>query len=324
MSETLTKNLYVSSSGDYDLLSNAWRLYRINFKTVLQYAIIPVTLFALIFSVFKPDDLPLIFFLAEQIIVNPGIAMTFFIFFVGLNLFLFKLFIKLSYREVPDIHYLLHFLKLNLLNTFRISFLIVFELILFLILDSVILLIVMFSIAAIFYALDELIRNLFFRDIYYTIILITMIIYFLIAAYIVMLEVLFLGFQVSALATEEISVRYTFVIAVKIFYDNIIRFIKYGCITATLIYVLYMNIYTIIYLVWIVFWLLIEQIVPMDGFYQKSESYLDIFAFSLCLIFLWPFFISSIIVFYNNYKARKEGFDISYAINKEIKKENEF
>lgn len=292
-----------------EILSKAWQLYRRRFLNIIGYFFVPVLIFAIIFIwvndryyplplqvIFKAVQYPEIIILAICIIVTASFR-----------------YIRIFYNYITDQNvtptYLTKFVRLNIANIIKIALLVTFELTIFLILNTIVLVLVAFLINIAGTVLEQNIQN----TTTFVFIALLLMLCFMVAIYIYLyvlsFQVIFCFLEIAAVSCDDIPVKYAIVIAFKIIQHNFLNYLQFVFLFANLFVFLFLNFYFISLMFLFLISMLINSVVKLPSTYTY-QTVSDVFSFSLALILLWPFAMSSITMYFCDYKARKQGFDL--------------
>lgn len=299
-----------------DIISRGWRLYRLNFKLIIFYAIWP-SFFLLIAKVIL--NMPSAFVKSSSVNIVDIMFCTYPLgfliylgaFFVSLvfNYAMIRAFYGMLTNQAYDYSSIYSYTKARLSSVLKLCGLISVETVAFVFLDFILLfilyIIAVIPVAAVLgtTASIESIKIFVYIFIVILIILISLP-YILLLIY----QFQFCGFQLVSLATEEMPAGYTIVKSFRTIKYNIIKSGLFG----VCLYILW-------YALVIFFDIPTSLILYMLTYYSGTDiplAYIIISVIwsSIVNMLLWPLLIASLTLYYYNYKVRTEGTDLLTSI----------
>ena len=321
---TVNNNIKILGSMDIgDIISRAWRLYRLNFSKIIFYSFIPTIIFSLA---------QLLLNLPSLASNNVGLSMfacccfipTGFLILLGgvfvsvlFNFCMFKSFYNILTGEDNSYSSINRYAKENISKILILCGVIALEAIVFSIFDFIFIFIVMIIPILIIVAFTTIAESVKFLTpvvviIDFILILSAIIIY----VFVLLIQFLFCGLQIIILVAENLSIKEIIEKSYNIMSKDLFRILGFGFSLFSLwyIFVIFFNLPASVYM----FYEMIES-----GSYLKAETYpimiiiaVSFFA-NIVKMLIWPFVVSGITLYYYDSKVRLEGFDLLQSIRQE-------
>lgn len=307
-----------------DIISRSWRLYRLNFSTIIYYALMPAAiimvgkvLMNLMYATTPNENMFMFSCLCcwpiGALFILGGIFIS-----LVFNFGLIKTLFNLLTGEDSSISHIIAKIKNNIVNLMLFSGVMTLEIIAIAIVDMVLLTIFYFLLFIPMLPLGMLTEKVegfegFFCMIFF--------IYFIVLGTLLLsvlgLQFLFIVLQLVIYTTENSSMAYCLEKSLRIILRNPMRCIVF--------------INCLIFL-WYVLAIFFEYPIMLGaaglsvGVGQVPEEYFPAIFFIFSAIwtnvinmFLWPFLVSSIHTFYYDIRIREEGFDLHSLLKAEVK-----
>lgn len=326
MSYTGNYNLY-SEMGVGSMISRSWRLYRINFKNVILYSFIPSALIILASVIFNA---PYAFSGNENIAGGIFCCLSpfgCFFYLVGIyisiffNLGLIKAFSHIIRGKPYSYTYVFNSMKKNIANSLLMSLFFISEIIFFSIINIFLLIIcyilILVPIIA-FAAMKSSINNELYESITCLLIFIIVIIAIIICISILAVQFIFISMQFVCYGIEKTTFIMAIMRSVAIIIKQPGKTILFGiCIGG--LYVI-INMY-FQYPTMLVLAMISVAIEPLSKELAVFMIMISINTWShLVNLLMWPFLISSVVIFYYDTLIKTEGLDLKLLIKKEQEK----
>lgn len=318
--------LILNKPGIGDIISRAWRLYRLNAFQVTLYAVIPTLIIAVAKVLL---NLPGVLNTGNSwdmvgsvvLFLIPGITLFFIGIFVSIffNYCLFKAFYNILTLKNYKYKQILAIAKDKMIQILKLSLWVSFQAIIFIILDLVIFfstmaIIIIFS--AQFLPLKFLFNNEYLKYPSYAVLIILLLVILFTYILIISLQTLFCGLQIVNFVVKNGTFKALLVESYNMIKNNLFR----SCLFAISVYLLsYILIGFFNMPAFILISFLSGKIVVFD------QTILSIFLLSILEawnavvnIFIWPFVASCIMTFYFHCRVNSEGLDLNLAL-KELK-----
>lgn len=319
-SKTTTQFILSGPISVGNIVSNAWRLYRLNFRTVILYILFPVVALALILVFLMSDEyIPLMFSMLGCLIRFPIMCIGFVLLTTVINFRLARAFCNIVNNQTADVSEVSRYIKKNVSTIFKFCGLNVVELMLFIILDVLLFIAIGAPLMFLMTWLESIVANTYFADIFYFLSFLFTLGYFHVFVYLFASQLFFCTIQLVSIVVEDLPVKYSLVKSFDLVYHNWFRFIMFVVLLYTLCFFLYLSMYILFYGGFAVIGTLISESLHNE----KLTDYLvycfeavDIIGFTLIITLIWPFIISGATLFYYDAKARSEGIDLHQALSK--------
>lgn len=305
-----------------DIVSRGWRLYRLNFKEVIIFSLIPTVIFSLAQipqlvlnspNAYKenPEMLPL--FCCCILPGSYGLLIIGSFIAICLNYFIIKIFYNKLINKQLTFSEIFEEIKTRIGNLILLCILIIFEAVAFYIIDivliaiAVVLLVLPISMLSAIGATNPVISFLIgFVFVILLFIAIVLISFFALVQFLVCM------LQVVIFVVEKATVLQSFINSFKIPYADISRAFKFIFCLTGLWYglLIFFNTPAIYYMFYELYR---EGLTSTEGYPIHVLAVMTFWG-DIISMFLWPMVISAVTLFYFDAKVRLEGFDLSLAL----------
>lgn len=328
MSTNISGNSFMGTMTVGEIVSRAWRLYRLNIKSVLLYTLIPTVVFTVsqvllnmppVFMGDKPD--PAIIGLSCCFLYPTGFSLL----FIGLLVAIFfnACMIKAFYNRLIgvefDYKYIFEYSKNNLMRLFKLCGLISVEAFLFMIIDTfLIIFIYILFLFPVILSVGIMKENNYLGGALIVIGVLLLFSGLAIISFVFMLQFFICCLQIVATILEKKPILNCFSKSFEIAGKNIPRVFGFLTCVFSLWYALAMffNLPASIYMIYTMF------SAGITNASQISATTLIIVTVwgNLINLFIWPLIVSSITMYYYDHRVRSEGLDMTLTLKYEMDK----
>jgi hypothetical protein len=330
MTSSTISSLNISAMTVGEIISRSWRLYRLNFKEVFLYTLIPSVVFVVAQIFF---NVPYLISANPTTQPDPGMILGlccaiypigFLLLFAGLFVAIFfnACMIKAFYNIITGIESnnkeIIEYIKNNIVSFLKLAGLIILEVLIFSAIDTV-LFIVAYFIMLIPMFISAMLAAIHpaFGIIGLVVSILIFFITFMLLAVVFMLQFFFCSMQIVIVVIEKIPVFKSITKSIDIISKDLSRSSAFAFTLFLLWYVLlfFFNLPSTILVVFIMF---------KEGFASSPHPPFTVIMVAtvwnyVAAMLIWPFIISAITLFYYDMRVRLEGLDLRMAIKGERK-----
>lgn len=324
-------NYFTGPTSFGNIISRGWWLYRSHFGFINRVSLYLVLIILILSINTKSADMGGYSLIPWYFFKNPDTLLISLVFVPTLfNLVYIKVFNNILFNNVVDFKTIISFIRQKFALFIKFSLFFLFEMSVFIIFDILAFIAIGLGFYLIMDTIDKAITYSSTTETFFIVFFLFCLILYITLFILIFSLQLFLALnQLVCSLIEEIPIKFSIIRSFEITFYNFSRTISFVLTIFTMCYSLFFlihsTLYSALYLIFSIILYLVttiyKPILLADHYNNFVFSMIDQVTMAITIAFIWPFIISSLLMFYYDLKMRFEGLDILFML-RDFKREH--